>query len=414
MPRPTLDLIIKNVRVVHPTAAGVVQADLGVRAGQIARVEPGIPPGAARQVYDGHGRLAFPGVVDAHTHVGIYGPLAEDAVSESRAAVSGGVTTMLTYFRTGQYYLNRGGAWRDFFPEVLRLSHGRYHCDYGYHLAPIAASHVGEMEALAIEHGVPSFKIFMFYGGYGLHGQAGEDEQRKFLMTGAENHSDLAHFEFILREAGRIQRAHPALGPHVSVSLHCELADILNAYTRLVARDPSLSGLRAYSAARPPHSEGLAVWIAAYVAAEAESQNVNLLHLSSRKAMEAALTMARVFPQVSFKREITVGHLLLDVDAPTAAYAKVNPPIRPREDVEFLWRMVLEGQVDWIVSDHACCAEEVKGAGPQGRGDVWLAKSGFGGTEYLLAGVFSEGSKRGLPYHRLAELLALNPAQRYG
>jgi len=75
---------------------------------------------------------------------------------------------------------------------------------------------------------------------------------------------------------------------------------------------------------------------------------------------------------------------------------------------------VHEGQVDWIVSDHACCAEEVKGAGPAGRGDIWLAKSGFGGTEYLLSGVFSEGSKRGLALPRMAELLAFNPAQRYG
>src|SRR5919201_4887941 len=182
MPKPTLDLVIKNVRVVRPTGAGVVGADLGVRDGQIVRLEPGIPPSAARQVYDGHGRLAFPGVVDAHTHVGIYGPLADDAVSESRAAVSGGVTTMLTYFRTGHYYLNRGGAWRDFFPEVLRLSQGRYHCDYGYHLAPVEAAHVQEMEALATRHGVPSFKIFMFYGGYGLHGDAGADAQRRFLM----------------------------------------------------------------------------------------------------------------------------------------------------------------------------------------------------------------------------------------
>jgi allantoinase len=91
----------------------------------------------------------------------------------------------------------------------------------------------------------------------------------------------------------------------------------------------------------------------------------------------------------------------------------VNPPIRPRADVEFLWQAVLDGRVDWIVSDHACCAEEVKAAA-HGRGSVWLAKSGFGGTEYLLAGVFSEGSKRGLPYHRMAELLAYNPARRYG
>ena len=413
MPRPTLDLIIKNVRVVHPTAAGVVQADLGVRDGQIARVEPGIPPSAARQVYDGHGRLAFPGVVDAHTHVGIYGPLADDAVTESRAAVSGGVTTMLTYFRTGQYYLNRGGRYADVFPEVLKLSEGRYHCDYGYHLAPIAAGHLDEMEALAVTHGVPSFKIFMFYGGYGLHGKAGEEEQRRFLMLGSEEHYDLAHFEFVMRAAARIRAAHPRLAEHVSVSLHCEMADILNAYTRLVQTDASLTGLAAYSAARPAHAEGLAVAVAAYLAHETGCVNVNLLHLSSRKALESARTMAAAFPHVDFRREVTVGHLLLDTDAPAGAYAKVNPPIRPRDDVEYLWSAVLDGQVDWIVSDHACCAEETKAAG-KGAGDVWLAKSGFGGTEYLLAGVFSEGRRRGLPLSRVAALTSWNPARRYG
>ena len=413
MPDRPLELVVKNVRVVRPGQPRVERLDLGVAGGRFVRLAPDIPAAEAAEVYDARGRLGFPGVVDAHTHVGIYGPLADDAVTESRAAVSGGVTTMLTYFRTGQYYLNRSGPYAEFFPEVLRLSDGRYHCDYGYHLAPITAAHVDEMEALATRHGVPSFKIFMFYGGYGLHGQAGPDAQRRFLMIGPEDHYDLAHFEFVLRAAGHVQRAHPARAEHVSVSLHCEVADILDAYTRLVARDPSLSGLRAYSAARPPHAEGLAVWIAAYLASEAACANVNLLHLSSRKALEAARMMAGVFPHVDFRREVTVGHLLLDVDAPAGAYAKVNPPIRPREDVEFLWRAVLEGQVDWIVSDHACCAEEVKEAG-RGRGDVWLAKAGFGGTEYLLSGVFSEGSKRGLPYHRMAELLAFNPARRYG
>src|SRR5512145_1556528 len=274
MPEPTLDLLVKNVRVVRPRQPGVETLDVGVKDGRFARVAPAIPAADARRVYDGRGRLAFPGVVDAHTHAGIYGPLADDAVTERRAAVSGGVTTMLTYFRTGQYYLNRSGPYAEFFPEVLRLSDGRYHCDYGYHLAPIAAAHVDEMEALATRHGVPSFKIFMFYGGYGLHGQAGPDAQRRFLMIGPEDTYDLAHFEFILRAAGRIQQAHPALAEHVSVSLHCEVADILNAYTRLVARDTSLSGLRAYSAARPPHAEGLAVWIAAYLANEAACTNV--------------------------------------------------------------------------------------------------------------------------------------------
>src|SRR5947209_13086942 len=406
------DLVIKNARVVRPNKTSVDCLDIAVKEGKVACLAPDIQAEQAKQVFDAKNFLAFPGCVDAHMHIGIYAPLAQDAVSESKAAASGGVTSSLNYIRTGHYYLNRGGPYREFMPEVLEQSEGRFWVDYGYHIAPIEAGHIDEMEHLALDYGIPSFKIFMFYGGYGLHGRSAN--QNEFLMIGPEERYDIAHFEFIMRSAQRLMTKYPELAAHISVSLHCELAEILDAYTKIVEREGKLTGLRAYSAARPPHSEGLAVWIAAYLAAEAESQNVNLLHLSSRKALEAALTMARVFPQVSFKREITVGHLLLDVDAPTAAYAKVNPPIRPREDVEFLWRMVLEGQVDWIVSDHACCAEEVKGAGPQGRGDIWLAKSGFGGTEYLLAGVFSEGRRRGLPLHRMAALTAWNPARRYG
>jgi allantoinase len=314
---------------------------------------------------------------------------------------------------TGEYYLNRGGAYRDVFPEVLRISRDRYWCDYAYHLAPIASGHLDEMEALAVEHGVPSFKIFMFYGGYGLHGQAGPDAQRRFLMLGPDDSYDLAHFEFVMRSAARLQRARPELAAHVSVSLHCEMADILNAYTKLVQRDASLSGLAAYSAARPAHAEGLAVWVAGFLAHTTACRNINLLHLSSRTALEAALGVQQAFPDVDVRREVTVGHLLLDTEAKTGVLAKVNPPIRPREDVEHLWHAVLAGHVDWIVSDHACCATEEKVASKR-PDDIWLAKSGFGGTEYLLAGVFSEGRRRGLAHHRIAELLSWNPARRFG
>lgn len=407
------DLLIRDVRVVRPDQPTVSPADIGIRDGRIARVAPGIPVTEAREVYDGRGLIAFPGLVDAHTHVGIYAPLADDAVTESKAAVMGGVTTMLTYFRTGQYYLNRGGAYADFFPEVLRISAGRYWCDYGYHLAPIQRSHIDEMDWLATEAGVPSFKIFMFYGGHGLHGQADREAQRRFLMVGENESYDLAHFEFILRAGARLRRERPELAEHVSVSLHCEIADILNAYTRLAATDRSLTGLRAYSAARPPHAEGLAVCIAAYLADETGCPNINLLHLSSRKALDAATAMQRTFPQLDARLEVTVGHLLLDCDAPTGALAKVNPPIRPREDVEYLWQGVLDGKFAWIVSDHACCATEQKVAATA-PDDIWLARSGFGGTEYLLSGVFSEGRKRGLPLHRIAALTSANPARRFG
>ena len=410
MNRP-LDTVIKNVRVVRPNRSSVDLLDVGIKDGKFARLAPDIGADEANTVIDGGNLLAFPGVVDPHMHIGIYQPHAQDAVTESKAAAMGGVTSSLTYTRTGQYYLNRGGPYRDFMPEVLRLSQGNYWVDYGFHIAPIESGHIDEMDSLLTDWGVPSFKIFMFYGGYGLHGKS--SSQNEFLMIGPDERYDIAHFEFIMRSARRMMDKHPDMAEHISVSLHCELADILAAYTKIVERDGKLKGLAAYSAARPPHSEGLAIWIASYLAYETECVNINLLHLSSRKAIDAALMMQDVFPHIDFRREVTIGHLLLDVDSKCAVHAKVNPPIRPREDVEALWEAVLDRDVDWIVSDHACCSAEQKWD-KKDPTNIWLAKSGFGGTEYLLSGVLSEGSRRGMSYNHMAELLAWNPAQRYG
>jgi allantoinase len=221
----------------------------------------------------------------------------------------------------------------------------------------------------------------------------------------------------------------------ISLSLHCELAEILSAYTKMVqggakvtdldtyltgeTHDPAcrdclpLTGLKAYSAARPPHSEGLAIAIASYLANETNCVNINLLHLTSRKAVESALTMAKAFPHVNFRREVTIAHLCLDYDTPVGALAKVNPPIRSREDVEFLWQALLEGKLDWVCSDHACCRAEMK-LGKGDPGDIFVAKSGFGGTEFLLSALITTGKPRGLSYNRIAELTSWNAARRFG
>ncbi|GIT36787.1 MAG: hypothetical protein Ct9H300mP6_06550 [Gammaproteobacteria bacterium] len=37
------------------------------------------------------------------------------------------------------------------------------------------------------------------------------------------------------------------------------------------------------------------------------------------------MQMQTVFPHINFRREVTIGHLILDVDAPTGNFAKVNP-----------------------------------------------------------------------------------------
>ena len=256
------DLVIKNVKVVRPGLEGTPISDVAISGGSIAKVAPEIDVGGAKSVVDGQGLLAFPGLVDAHMHVGIYSPLEEDAQSESKAAAMGGVTSALTYFRTGDYYLNKGGPYRDFYPEVLQRSQGNYWVDYGYHLAPINRSHIDEMPSLLSEHGVASFKIFMFYGGHGLHGRS--SSQRNFLHLEEGESYDFAHFEFIMRKLATMIEENPERRESISLSLHCEIADILNAYTAMVEKDGKLKGLHAYNAARPPHAEGLAVFIASY------------------------------------------------------------------------------------------------------------------------------------------------------
>jgi len=411
MSRPEFDLLIKGVRVVRPQGNAVHEADIAISGGKIAKVAPAIDPARAAEVFDGNGRLAFPGVVDAHMHSGIYSPLEEDAVSESKAAAMGGVTSSLNYFRTGQYYLNKGGRYAKFFPEVLRTSKNRFHVDYGYHLAPMDKTHIDEIPMLIEKHGVSSFKIFMFYGSHGLHGAS--DSQREFLMIGKDERYDVAHFEFVMRGIQAAREKMPERAKQISLSLHCETAEIMTAYTKIVEKDQSLKGLAAYSASRPQHSEGLAVFIASYLANETALTNINLLHLSSRKAVQAALMMADVFPHIDFRREVTIGHLMLDTKSKAAELAKVNPPIRPREDVEFLWDALLAGELDWVVSDHACCRHEMK-IPKHYFGNIWMAKSGFGGTEYLLPALVSEGTRRCMSYNHMARVTSWNPAQRFG
>ena len=263
---PHYDMIIRNVQVVRHDRGEPERADIGITGGRIATVAPRLPATDADDVFDGGGLLAFPGAVDAHQHWGIYNPLEADAGTESRASTQGGVTTGLTYMRTGQYYLGKSGPYREFYPEVLARSEGRAYIDYAFHLAPMMAEHIREIPDLIDQFGVTSFKIFMFYGGYGLHGRSAD--QSSFLMTPPDERYDLAHFEFVMRGVQAARAARPQIADQISLSLHCETAEIMDAYTKLVQSAGELTGLAAYSASRPPHSEGLAITIASYLAYE--------------------------------------------------------------------------------------------------------------------------------------------------
>jgi len=377
---------------------GPARLDVAVKDGRIAALAEGLGADEGDEVIDARGRYVVPGAVDAHSHVGIYRPHADDAKSESAAAVAGGVTSLLSYFRTGHHYLNKSGPYREIFPELLALSAGQFHCDYGYHVAPMLAAHVDEIPWL-VEQGVTSFKYYMFYKGLTL--SADSTKGREYTMA---DEYDLGHLYEVMCRVAAVAREKRT---RISVSLHCENPELIRTFIDRVKR-AGVTGLRAYSEGRPPLTEQLSIEEAGVLANDAGCA-VNLLHLTSRAAIETAIHVRRRVPGRDFVLETTVHHLALTYETASDQTAKVNPPLRSPDDQAALWEAVLSGEVDTVVSDHACCMEEAK------RGDLWSALPGFGGTELLYPALVTLGAKqRGLSLNRVVELLSTNPARQFG
>src|SRR3712207_6266283 len=95
LPMADFDLVIRNGVVV--TSGGRRDADIGVRDGRIAAIEPrGQLGGTGADEIDASGRHVLPGVIDGHVHFRDPGlTYKEDFGTGSRAAVMGGVTSVL-------------------------------------------------------------------------------------------------------------------------------------------------------------------------------------------------------------------------------------------------------------------------------------------------------------------------------
>jgi len=398
------DSIIKNGTVVFPFH-GEARCDIGITGGKISTISDAIDANLADDITDASGKYVFPAAVDSHYHVGIYRSHSADAESESMSALVGGVGTIISYWRTGHHYLNKTGLYKDIFPEVLSLSENHFYTDYSYHIAVMTAAQLDEVEWLVENAGVGSFKFYMFYKALTL----AADSTKGSDYTMADNY-DLGHlFELMTRVAQMAEKYRDEA--RISLSLHCENPELIRVFIERVKKE-GLTGLKAYSEARPPLTEKLSVHEAA-ILADATGCPINLLHLSSRDALQAGIDVRKLYPNHDIKLETTLHHLALDHEeldrGGIGLKGKVNPPIRTREHSEFLWQGIKSGAVDTVVSDHACCGEEHKQQG------VWESLPGFGGSSVLYPVLLSEGAhKRGVSLSRIAELVSANPARNFG
>ena len=205
------DLVLRNGRVVTPT--GMVGGGIAIEDGVIVAI------GADRELPSGtheidlQGRVALPGVIDPHVHLGVGGSaddakFLEDMTTETEPAAVGGVTTIVSDHENAH-----GDSWvttrieRDhesLLAHAERELEARSPIDVRFTANPDCDEDLDEIAAL-VEQGVSSFKMFPSYLG---------EEAAEFGITTVE-------YEFIFRRV-RADRRRRAPRPPDAGHLHCE------------------------------------------------------------------------------------------------------------------------------------------------------------------------------------------------
>jgi len=106
--------------------------------------------------------------------------------------------------------------------------------------------------------------------------------------------------------------------------------------------------------------------------------------------------------------EVTPHHLLLDKDGKTGSHAKVNPPLRKREDRHALFKALQKGTFDIIASDHAPHALDEK------KEDFEYAPSGMPGVETMVPLMLHMVEEKHLELPDLVRRVCTKPAEMFG
>jgi dihydropyrimidinase len=359
---------------------GLARVDVLIRDGRIAGLVEPADASPAAEVVDVSGKLVLPGAIDPHVHLGkdIRVPRdPDDAERETASAVAGGVTTMLVYLMSSESYVGELASAR-------AVMDGESHTDYGFHFVLGTPEHLEEF-ARYIELGVSSFKFFMNFRG----------DEGTYL--GLPGNDDSFMYE-ILRKAAE----HGAM-----INPHPENIELVRMFRDgdIAARIGELTPLEAWNAARPPFVEADAAQRVAYLAS-VTGASVYCVHTSSREAAEALTRQRASYPNIFI--ETCTQYLTLDTSSPAGVYAKVNPPVRPREDVEHLWEAFAAGRIDAVGSDHNARHRVNK------EKDVFSASAGFPGTGGVLPLTLAEGLRRGIPLATIVEAVSTRAAKLFG
>ena len=362
--RERYDLILKGGRVLTP--GGLVEADVGVRAGRIAALGS-LDKGAAAESVEVRGLHVLPGVIDTQVHFREPGAEhKEDLETGMRAAALGGVVAVCEMPNTRPSTTTAA-----LLEDKLARAAGRAMVDHAFFVGA-AHENVGELAALEALPGAAGVKLFM---GSSTGSLLVPDDEGIFAVLAAGRRRVAVHAEDEPRLAARKHIAIEGGRPHFH-PLWRDVETALAATRRLLSL------------------------------ARRAGRRVHVLHVTSAEEM-AFLAGHKDFATV----EVTPQHLTLaapDCYDRLGTLAQMNPPIRDERHRAALWRAVEDGVVDVIGSDHAPHTLEEK-AKPYPE-----SPSGMPGVQTLVPLLLDHAHAGRLTLERLVDLTSAGPARVYG
>lgn len=377
----TVDLVVRNGKIVTPY--DIVEAGMGVDNGRIVLIAKDTNLPEADASIDAKGGFVLPGLIDAHVHFRDPGNTErEDFETGTKAAAAGGVTTILEM--------------------------------------PISTPAVSSAEIFERRKSIVERKAVIDFGLYGGAGQDSIDEIRKMARVGAvgfktflqkpqkgrENEfrgiyaTDNGSMLRVLQETGKTG---------LISSVHAEDNSIIEHMTQSLKRAGRTDPM-AHIESRPDFAETISI-SSLIILANAADARLHIAHMSTKEGVrlvgQAKASKQRV------TAEAAVNHLMLTSEAmkKMGSYAKINPPLRSREDVEELWKGLNTGTIDIITSDHAPYVQKEK---DQGSDNIWNAFAGSPQIETMLPLLLTKVNEGKMTLNKLVKVTSESVAKIFG
>jgi len=354
--------------------SGITQGSLVIDDGKIIGILKSSEPKADR-VIDATGKVVLPGMVDMHVHLRDPGfPEREDFESGTRAAAAGGVTTVIDMPNTLPATVTLKA-----FNEKKAIANAKSIVDFAFIGGAGEVPH-SDMVDLA-NAGATAFKSFLI---------------ARFKELAASDYTLYKHMQ-LLAELDR-----PLL-------VHAENGDLVDKFMEEAVASGRTDPM-AHCDFRPDIAEIEAVMRCITLAAQTDC-HLHICHISSGGTVDI-LEWAQSIDQL-VTGETSTNYLLFTKEAMNerGPYAKVDPPLRSKDDQLRLWEGLNDGTIDVLASDHAPYTKEEK---EKGFDNIYDAPSGGVVIETSLPLMLNAVNKDMIGLERLVEVFSTNPAMMNG